>query len=245
MRLQATLGGFDGQLVEQSPTSRALLVALDTSLERIMLRRSKVTTCFPMLYAVAHLSFTRFIVDHLKDGCSRSCTGKILRRWNAWWFAVELGIACTLSWLSTRESIAYWPRGFQEILLLLAFWRINEIAIAFYNDSVDRLRRRRPRSNIKPYERIPMLLRSAVGLVVQFAVIYFFAFPNEGFGKPLCDFRDALYFSATVGTSIGQEGQEVTSQILRLAHVYQSGLGILLLVLALSIYVGGTERRNA
>jgi hypothetical protein len=122
---------------------------------------------------------------------------------------------------------------------------VNEIAWAFYSDSVDRLRRELPKSSIKPHERIPMLLRSAIGLVVQFAVLYFCIFPNEGFSKPLHDFRDALYFSATVGTSIGQESQEVTSHFLQLTHIYQAGLSILLLVIALSIYIGEAKDGDA
>ena len=161
------------------------------------------------------------------------------------WFLIEVSLACALCWLTTEKTIIGWPRWIPEVLVLVAFWRVNEIAWAFYTDSVDRLRGKLRNSNIKPYERIPMLLRSAIGLVVQFAVLYYCVVPNEGFSKPLSDFRDALYFSATVGTSVGQESQEVTSHILRVVHIYQAGLGILLLVLALSIYIGGAKDGDA
>lgn len=197
---------------------------------------------FPWRYLAAHLSFTRFVIDHIKGGQTKQRAGQVLRRWNWLWFLAESTLAIMLCWISVRVAVKDWPWWARELLLLIAFWRINEIAWAFYKDSLDRIRGSAQRSDIEPHERVPMLMRSTVGLVVQFSVVYFCAIPGEGFSECLTDFRDALYFSATVATSVGQEGQEVKDHLLRTAHVYQSALSILLLVLALSIYVGDTSQ---
>jgi hypothetical protein len=134
--------------------------------------------------------------------------------------------------------------GIAALFCLVAFWRVNEISYAFYSDGVSKLRGDIPSSDIRSVERVGMLLRSSFGAAVQFAVLYFLLVP-EGFKVRFWDFRDALYFSAATMTSIGQEGQEVESRLLRFFHIYQAALGILLFAIALSIYLGEQGKRDA
>lgn len=196
---------------------------------------------YPKLWLAAHLSLTRFLIDHLKNGNDAGDTGWWLRRWNWFWFLAECGLA--LTWCVFEATTYAWPESIHLVFCLLALWRINEIAYAFYRDGISKLRGEPPASDIQAFERIGMLLRSASGLVVQFAVAYFLL-QTGGFKVPFTDFRDALYFSAGTMTSIGQEGQEVQSHIMRLLHIYQAALGILLFALALSIYAGEQKKRD-
>ncbi len=197
---------------------------------------------YPKLWLLAHLSLTRFLIDHLKEGNDARDTGWWLRLWNWCWCLAECGLA--LTWCLLEAVPESWPAGIRVLFGVVAVWRINEVAYAFYSDGISRLRGIPPRSDIQGFERVGMLLRSACGLVVQFAVLYFLL-DATSFKQHFVDFRDALYFSAATTTSIGQEGQEVQGYIARFLHIYQSALGILLFALALSIYAGGVESREA
>jgi voltage-gated potassium channel len=199
---------------------------------------------FPLMWLGAHLSFTRFIIDYLKDDLDKAPTGNLLRSWNWGWFIWETILAGSLALLSQTYPVHDWYAFPRQLLCLCAFWRINEVTYAFYSDGISKVRKQPASSDLLPHQRLPMLLRSYLGLIIQFSVIYFCLFPGEGFKDTLCDFRDALYFSATTLTAIGQEGQEVKNHWLRLAHVYEAASGILLLVFALSIYVGQQVTRK-
>jgi hypothetical protein len=131
------------------------------------------------------------------------------------------------------------------LMIYIAASRINELAYAFYSDSLSKLRGERSKSALKPHERMTMLFKSFIGLSIEFAVIYYFLAFLDDFKNELIDFRHALYFSAATISGIGQEGQEVNGQILRALHVYEGIVGVLLLVLAVSIYVGRAERSEA
>lgn len=192
----------------------------------------------------ALLSLTRFIIALLKRSSTKEQSGEQLRAWNKCWFAWETFLAITLLLVSLTIPVSEWYCSVLFALCICAFWRINEIVYAFSADSLSRIRNEEATSNLRPYERIQMLMRSYLGLVVQFAILYFCLTPGQGFAQPLGDFRDSLYFSAITQTAIGQEGQEVKSHWLRLVHVYQSGAGILLLVLAVSIYIDHASRND-
>ena len=198
----------------------------------------------PILFLIlgALLSTTRLIIDRKKRSPTRRQSGDKLRHWNSGWFIFEALLAAALLLISPHYSVKNWCSCVIYTLCVIAFWRINEIAFAFYSDSMSKLKQEQSSSDLKPYERVQMLLKSYVGIIVQFAVLYYCLFPGKGFTEEFDDFRDALYFSATTLTAIGQEGQEVCSHWLRAFYDYESASGILLLVVAVSIYI---DRANS
>ena len=110
---------------------------------------------------------------------------------------------------------------------------------------MSKLRGELSKSALYPHERLTMLLRSLVGLTIQFAVIFFFlSYPGD-FQKQLMNFGDALYFSAATISGVGQEGQDVNAVLMRIFHIYEGVTGILLLVLAVGIYVGRADSSDA
>lgn len=220
--------------------SKAQHAKAATAAQAAGVERPIFSTEFPSIWLLAHLSFTRFLIDHFKESSDPSNTGWWLRRWNWGWFAIEFSLAVALVWISRQSVASSWPELVRVALCLVAFWRINEIAYAFYRDGLSKIRGDADSSDVPMQERVGMLLRSAFGLAVQFAVLYYLLLPAQGFKESFNDFRDALYLSAATMTSIGQEGQEVQSHLMRLLHIYQSGLTIVLFVIALATYVGGS-----
>lgn len=200
-------------------------------------------TLFFLTFLGAFLSLTRLLIDYFKRSKSEEKSGNCLRNWNFWWFIMELVLCVALIYLPCFSCTEAVPKSMQSLLCFIAFWRINEVAYAFYNDGMSKIKGELATSDLEPYERINMLFRSANGLIVQFAVLYAFLTPLEGFRVSIHDFGSALYFSATTMTSIGQEGQEVQTALMRIFHFYQSALGILLFVLAISVYVSPQQSR--
>ena len=197
---------------------------------------------FPKLWLGAHLSLTRFAIDIIKESNFSAVTGRRLRYWNRSWLAVELLFASLLLTVESvnRRMVAESPLA--DLLLIIAFWRINEVAYAFARDAIDKLHGAPIRSDISAPERMGMLAGSYLGSIVQFATVYFYLFRGCGFNQKLGSFSEALYFSAMSALSGAPEGMEITSPWLQFVHVYQAALSVLLLVIALSVYIGAAKR---
>ena len=188
----------------------------------------------PWLSWMLLFSATRRIVERLKHGKAGEARSVVLDRWNWIWFVGEAILAGALIGL----SLAHYGDCYRVLLcalLVFAWWRVNEVVYAFWKDSLDAVEGRPDASSLSSSKRLSMLARSASGLVFWFAVAYA-KFGN--FKECFVHFADALYFSALTLAGLGQEGQEVVAGPARLVHVYEALSGIVLIVVAISVYVG-------
>jgi hypothetical protein len=191
------------------------------------------------------ISFTRLVIDKWKDKRRGWQKGELLLEWNLYWFIFELCLGALLLAMTVRAGTVEAPSLLWVPIGVLAFWRINEIVYAFCGDIADTVMKVKSDSGLDHLNRLKMLARSTVGLVVWFATLYSALGAGDAFKCPPADFRDTLYFSAVTLFSIGQEGQEVQNHAVRIVQVYQGISGFVLLAVAVAVYVGRPSRSDA
>ena len=188
------------------------------------------------------VSLSRLVIDKWKRNRTGWQRGELLLRWNWGWFLSEICLAIVIMAFTVNDGSIEALGVLWIPISVLAFWRVNEIVYAFWNDVADSILKVSTNSGLNHVHRLSMLSRSAAGLVVWFAVLYSALGTGSAFKCPFSDFRDALYFSAVTLFSIGQEGQEVQGHIVRILHVYQGVSGFVLLAVAVAVYVGRPTR---
>lgn len=137
---------------------------------------------------------TRKVVDMRVTGMNPQEKALFYQSWNKWffWIDVILGTLLSLSLVPTLPFLGCW------LILILPWSRCNEISYAFYKDILDRLEHKDPESSLTASDRIRLAMKSYFGLVVNFAVFYYF-FPIEGKFEPhLATFFDAIYFRGSL-----------------------------------------------
>lgn len=213
----------------------------------------------PGLFLLLIFSPTRFIIDMWKR-CSKSSSsrGKLLWRWNCFWFYFELvecvalvGITSLLVGVPTR---AWW---LSMLICYLAFSRVVEISYAFIKDITDRLLDVAPASDLTSSKRIVMAVRSYVGLSIQFAVMFFFlprlsevhflgwSLPyDDNMSSSLKSFFDALYFSVITITTTGYGDIKPEMWPARGLVMWEVLSGLLLIVVAFAVYLSPPSSRK-
>lgn len=185
------------------------------------------------------LMATRMRIDKLKTGTSTHRRITLLT-WNRRWLAGEAYCSATLWILSANFQDLRTQTPAAIFIGIFAFWRINEIVFAFYNDSISRLSGVIQQSTLTSTDRLKMLFRSYGSLIICFASLYYFLPQSADYICRIKDFGDALYLSAVTMTGLGQEGLEIIG-IARFLVVYQVLTGILLVVIAVSVYLQPRE----
>lgn len=185
------------------------------------------------------LSPTRAIIAWLKDRPSGD-KHAILRKWNLGWFWAELialaGLAAASHFCSLRPTMAGATYAVYMAIWLFPFSRCNEIAYAFYHDAFDKSQKVTRFQEMSAAERIQMLIRSYLGLTMNFAIIYFFL-PSCMYDPELKTPVQALYFSGITIATLGYGDFKPIHGISQLLAVYEVFSGLLLLVVALAVYV--------
>ncbi len=125
---------------------------------------------------------------------------------------------------------------------LIGYFRINELVIAFYSDSIATKRMRIP--TLK--QRVFLLTMSYAEVILQFAIIHYsisillststdeLAFHNIG---------DAIYFSAITITTTGYGDLSPKIFVSRIAAGYEAIVGIVFIAIALSTYLSALPKR--
>ena len=188
------------------------------------------------------LSPSRMVFDVLKNRVKDR--GDFHRSWSRFFIFAELALAAILVFLTVC-----WPRlltslVFSSALLLLAWSRINELVYAFYQDAFSRLKNEEQASDLKFYERLQMALKSYIGLVIYFAILYYFNWFEASFKPEFSNFFESIYFSVITITTLGYGDFHPTHWLIKLFSMYQVLTGLLMVVIVIGAYVGA-ERENA
>lgn len=188
------------------------------------------------------LSPSRMIFDNLKVKVKDR--GRFHRRWSRLFIYSEI-----IFFVTASASTAIFSEISEHILLaipllIIAWSRINELGFAFYNDAISHLKGDDPVSDLQPYERLQMALKSYFGLIVYFSIVYYFSWFNCSFSSSLDTFIDSTYFSTITMTTLGYGDISPTHWVTKLASMYQVLLGLLIVVVVIATYAG-LGKRNA
>ncbi|WP_088259521.1 potassium channel family protein [Fimbriiglobus ruber] len=185
------------------------------------------------------LSPTRKIIDRIKQG-DREHRGKTLRKWSLYFFWFEAGSSVLLAIL-LAEAPSNNATMFSMIAIAYAWSRINEIAYAFYTDSLTSSKQ----SDLTSSERIRMAMRSYFGLAFNFALLYYFIPVTGLFKDSLGSFFEAFYFSGVTLATLGYGDVLPKHWLCRLLSLYEVFAGILLVAVAIATYIGGSGESDA
>jgi ion channel len=203
------------------------------------------------------VSLTRFVIDIWKD-CrpTPESRGALLLGWNAWWLRIEI-LACLvlIAWSAQSDKIPTGCAWASIVIFYFAFSRAFEVSYAFVRDVLDRLGKVQPNTNLTTGQRIVMAFRSYVGLIVDFAVMYFL-FPAFSLFRTfdwlpidhdkkfdLKSFFDAVYFSVMTITTTGYGDFAPSVWSTRLLAMWEVLSGLLLIAMALAIYLSTSKEK--
>lgn len=183
------------------------------------------------------LSPTRLVIDDIK--ARHDDAANVLWNWNLWFFRFELGVCLSLVVYPFVLPGVALPVLLMFVLLWLALSRCNEIAFAFYRDTIDHLKKER-KTSLKPWQRIQMAVRSYLSLTANFGMVCYFV-PTLYDPAPN-NFVQALYFSGVTIATLGYGDIKPIQAVSQLLAVYEVFSGILLVVLALGTYLASHDK---
>ena len=128
-------------------------------------------------------------------------------------------------------------------LAYFAAARIFEILYAFYKDAMDKVESKPKRSGLTKKNRLQLLFLSYIELVLNYAIIYFFALRLDWarFSINFDDSSHAIYFSGITIATVGYGDQFPTSTLGRYIVLGEVLSGIILFVVSLAVYLGGDD----
>jgi hypothetical protein len=169
--------------------------------------------------------------------------GRFTRSWNRVFSRVEILLAVVLAFVSmVLPEVKTWP-VIPTLLLVLSWSRINEAAYTFYNDALSSLDTREP-VFLSRVERARMALKSYLGLIIYFALIYYFNWYEGTFSTDPGDFFDCLYFSTITITSLGYGDMFPEARLMKAFAMYEALLGLLVVAVAIGTYIGGAGHED-
>jgi voltage-gated potassium channel len=133
---------------------------------------------------------------------------------------------------------------YAKIAIFFALSRSVEIAIAFLRDAIGKIKPILSRSKLTKAERIRMVFKSYLELILDFAIVAYFSvenIPASGYEKQFSNISDAIYFSAITITTTGYGDNYPICEFSKYLSVFEVLSGTILLVVALAIYLGTTE----
>ncbi len=180
-------------------------------------------------------SATRVFIDWWKEHDPEK-RGDRLRHWSLGIFSLEAIGCVALAYFFSRPANR--QAGAADVVVVVyAWWRVNEVVYAFYNDALSRVKR----SNLTNTDRIRMAMRSYFGLAFNFAIAYYFI-PVDGlFNEPIGNFWQAFYFSGVTLATLGYGDMYPIHDLSRLLALYEVFAGILILAVAIATYAGDRD----
>ncbi|GEM_PF-5919713 len=185
---------------------------------------------------------TRLLIDRLKDRrANAQSKALLLLRWNRGFFGYDIFIAFALGVVSLLlpPSIVF-PQALGWIVFIVACSRCNEIVCALLHDVSRELDLLESSTALTTGQRIKMAMRSYAGLFINFGVLFYFLpklFPAAFFTPAFDNFVDAIYFSGVTITTLGYGDIKPDHIVTKLLVLYELFSGLLLLVVALSVYL--------
>jgi hypothetical protein len=162
---------------------------------------------------------------------------KPIRIWN-WAFRSILVAWIVVLWLATNsKEVRQWPSTLGwAALWFFPFSRVNELALGFYQDAIQRFTGRLSRTKTAPVERLRLLVGAYFEIAAQFGILYFCALPSGYFAKDFCSIIQALYFSVvTIGT-VGYGDITPQKSLAQILCIYELVVGFIVIVFALGSY---------
>jgi hypothetical protein len=185
------------------------------------------------------LSPTRALIDMFKStSTSDEERGDYIRQWVRYSSCIDVMVLAFLITLEAMHIIVYDSIAF--LLICYGFSKCNEIVYAFYRDAFRIFKNsQETSSNLKPHERIAMAMQSYLTLIICFALLYKYIPITNFFEKPFETFIDTVYFSLASITTLGHDITP-THWFAKLLIIYQVLSGLLILLVALTSYIGST-----
>jgi hypothetical protein len=184
------------------------------------------------------LSPTLALAQYLRPK-EKHAAAAFIRSWNLAFLVVAVatwGLVCAIEPGTGR---VFWLLAFY--LWVLPFSRVNEILYAFLRDGLDRIKGDLESTALRPYDRVILVSRSYVEVIVNFGLLYYLAF-RGAFNRPLRDAVEAIYFSAITITTVGYGDLAPSRPVSQLLVVYEVLLGVVLVVVAVSAYIDKSAR---
>jgi voltage-gated potassium channel len=201
-----------------------------------------IVKCFAYRLAMLLLSPTRLLIDCLKRRPAEpEQKAKVLLRWNRSFFWWELFVAAILSISSLAVPSWSIPIALGYFLIFVSASRCNEIVYAFLRDASRQLEQAKPITTLKPGQRIKMAMRSYVGLLINFGVIYYFV-PKRLYDPVFKNFVEAFYFSGVTLATLGYGDIKPIHYSSQLLALYEVFAGMLLMVVALAVYLSAHDQ---
>lgn len=199
-----------------------------------------------LFYALSWTYFrASFLVDQqtTKDG-----RRDLIKKLNWQYFIVAPIVAAfigTLTWVVSHNDPTRINEFLKTVLTIAgvyAFFRVNEVFLAFVRDARSHLKAIEHKSSLKYHERIPLAMRSYVELIILYGIIYFslnMIFSSLMSGGNPCSISiwNAIYFSGVTITTLGYgdiSPGDISSQFFTIYEVIN---GFSLLIVSFTVYV--------
>ncbi len=206
-----------------------------------------------LFYALSWTYFrASFLVDQQTTKDSRR---DLIKKLNWQYFTVAPVVAALigfLTWVVSHNDPTL-INGFLKTVLTIAgvyaFFRVNEVFLAFVRDARSHLKPIKHKSSLKYHERIPLAMRSYVELIILYGIIYFSL--NMICSSLLCGGKpcsvciwNAIYFSGVTITTLGYGDiapGDIGSQFFTIYEVIN---GFSLLIVSFTVYVSRSIAAN-
>jgi voltage-gated potassium channel Kch len=164
------------------------------------------------------------------------------RAWNWAFRCLVAGFLLALWFARTPQGLRNLPYGLGYLLLwLLPFSRINELAIGFYYDAIERFEGARSKTRDAAVDRIKSILAAYCEVAVQFGILYFCLFPGGSFTRSFHSIVEAVYFSVVTISTVGYGDIAPATPWTQITAMYELGVGFLIVAFVLGSYLATTS----
>lgn len=182
--------------------------------------------------AGAVLSPTRALAEYFKP--VNGDAARFMRSWNLSFLSIALvtwGLLCAVDGGNGSVTPLLWI-----YLWVLPFSRVNEILSVFLQDGLARIKGTRQGTALTPYDRVILVSRSYLEVILDFAILYYLGF-RSAFSHQITGAVEALYFSAITITTVGYGDLAPCRSVTQLLVVYEVLGGLVLILVAFGAYI--------
>ncbi len=191
-----------------------------------------------MRWLLLPISPTRLAAETLIDNGWLVEYGPI-SNWN-YVFLTIAALTCFCFFWWPSQNISQWTAALFTLLAWISLSRVVELIVAFYRDALQRFWTTERRTKLKPDERIWLLIRAYLELIIQFGIIQYWIGCIRGasaFEKPLSSIWASLYFSGMTITTTGYGDVAPVDPLARATALAESVSGVFFIALSLAAYL--------